>query len=56
MACACALHVQAEFIALGNPVLWTKIEIEIGLGDQGRDSPIVLQFFDLFSIFFLNCF
>jgi hypothetical protein len=25
-------------------------------GDQGRDSPIILQFFYLFSIFFLNCF
>jgi hypothetical protein len=27
-----------------------------GAGGLGRDSPIFLQFFYLFSIFFLNCF
>jgi hypothetical protein len=39
-------------LMFGNP----ESGYPTGSGQLGRDSPIFLQFFYLFSIFFLNCF
>jgi carboxypeptidase PM20D1 len=35
---------------------YVSVELTVDVGEQGRDSPNFLQFFYLFSIFFLNSF
>jgi hypothetical protein len=48
------LELDTRFTAIATKILEKVVVLTQGC--QGRDSPIFLQFFYLFSIFFLNCF